>query len=205
MVPIKERSIQLFGDEKKLDRLKDTILFGPDGLSLNHLRCFVVSAPLVFESGPEKARPLLVIENHSTYDSFCRWNAKRGEFTAIAYGAGDAFRSSVGFLPRIIEVSGAEPRVQYFGDLDYDGIRIPSQASRTAEKLGLPPIVSHARSYGRLIALARQDTLRAGEPWQLSDEFMNWLPPNVRPVAAELGRSGRRLAQEWLGYEALLE
>jgi hypothetical protein len=147
---------------------------------------------------------VLVIENHSTYDSFCRWNAKTATFAAIAYGAGDAFRSSVGFLPRIIETSEAEPRVQYFGDLDYDGVRIPSQASRTAEKLGLPPIVSHASAYERLVALAERDKLPLGQPWQLPNEFMSWLPPKVRPVASELGQSGHRLAQEWLGYDALL-
>lgn len=206
LVPIKERSIELFGDEKKLDRLKETVIFAPGRLTLEHLRCFVVSPPLVFEPGPAlgpEARSILVIENHSTYDSFCRWNAVTSSFAAIAYGAGDAFRSSVGFLAKIIEETGAAGPIYYFGDLDFDGIRIPLQAGRNATAQHLPPILAHPELYARLLANARTELLTAGEAWPLRDDFLAWLPASIRVPAHDLATRGFRLAQEWLGYEAL--
>ena len=205
MVPIKERSIELFGDEKKLDRLKETVLFAHGRLTLELLRCFVVSPPLVFESGPAGSEPrsILVIENHSTYDSFCRWNATSGRFAAIAYGAGDAFRSSVGFLPKIIAATQASGPIFYFGDLDFDGIRIPLQASRNAAVQHLPPILAHPEFYARLIANAHTELLTAGEPWLLAEESLAWLPEPIRAPTFDLATRGFRLAQEWLGYEAL--
>lgn len=205
MVPIKERSVELFGDEKKLDRLKETALFAPGRLTLDVLRCFVVSPPLVFEHGPagSEGHSVLVIENHSTYDSFCRWNATTGTFAAVAYGAGDAFRSSVGFLPKIIGATEANGPVYYFGDLDFDGIRIPLQASRYAAAQHLPPVLAHPDFYERTIALARIDLLTAGAPWRLNDESLAWLPEPIRGPAQDLAARGFRVAQEWLGYEGL--
>ena len=73
MVPERERSLELFGDEKRLEHLRKGALFGEDKLSLELLRCFAVSPPLVWDIDPDGRRPTaLVIENHHTYHSFVR-------------------------------------------------------------------------------------------------------------------------------------
>ena len=45
-VPIKERSLEIFGDEKRLDALRNTVLFDDGRLTLEHLRCFAVAEPM---------------------------------------------------------------------------------------------------------------------------------------------------------------
>jgi hypothetical protein len=86
-VPLKERSLQIFGDEKRLDALiQSSSLFQPGRLTLDQLRCFLVVEPLAWERGPTPDGPVLVIENSATWYSYCRWNRDRGYFSAVVYG-----------------------------------------------------------------------------------------------------------------------
>lgn len=87
LVPLRERSVELFGHEKRLEELLRTPLFGPDRLTLAVLRCFAMAPPLVFEAGPP-GRPCLVVENHHTWWSFAQWNRRLGVYSAVVYGAG---------------------------------------------------------------------------------------------------------------------
>ena len=65
LVPIKERSLQLFGDEKRLDVLADSALFREGRLTLAQLRCEVVAEPLAWKRGPAAAaaQPVIVLES----------------------------------------------------------------------------------------------------------------------------------------------
>jgi hypothetical protein len=61
-VPMRERSLEIFGDEKALDRLVTSVLFGPGRLSLTQLRAYRSRPPLPamrVGEGPV----LLVVEN----------------------------------------------------------------------------------------------------------------------------------------------
>ena len=72
-VPTKERSLQIFGDEKRRDQLRKggSTLF--DGrISLDDLECYPVAPPLPHET-PERCvpgQPILVLENYHSFDSF---------------------------------------------------------------------------------------------------------------------------------------
>jgi len=117
-VPLKERSLEIFGDEKRLDALiRGSSLFASGRLTLEQLRCFVVPEPLAWERGPTNGGPVLVIENAATWDSYCRWNRERRLFGAIVYGCGNQFMHSVGYLAEIFRAVGNRA-VRYFGDLD---------------------------------------------------------------------------------------
>jgi len=77
LVPIKERSLEIFGDEKRLDELyRGSALFDTDRLTLESLRCFVVPEPLAWARGPEPSKPLIVLENVATWDSYRRWKLR---------------------------------------------------------------------------------------------------------------------------------
>ena len=94
-VPTRERSLQVFGDEKRLDDLRKggSSLF-EGRVSLDDLKCYPVAPPLPYET-PEKPAPgkaILVLENYHSFDSFCRWNRKTALYAAVAYGSGNAFR-----------------------------------------------------------------------------------------------------------------
>ncbi len=203
MVPMRERSVQMFGAEKKLERLVHSPLFGEGRLRLATLRCFDVAPPLAFELGPKQARgrPCLVVENHHTWWSFCRWNEGVGAYSAVAYGAGSGFgREAVRFLAEQCRTWGA-PHAEYFGDLDRKGLQIPWRADRQFARGMSLRIVPAKRWYRRLferaaeVQLPRSDLIKGPDAieWlgELGEEAATWL------------RSGVRLPQELVGTEEL--
>lgn len=205
MVPIKERSLEIFGDEKRLDQLRGgmTTLFGQ--LTLTALGCRVCPIPLPFEAGPDSARgrSILIVENNDTWASFSGWNRSAGRFAAVAY-AGGGHGKSLGydetFIDELLDRFQAT-QLFYFGDIDPAGLRI---ASRTAERrarrgaLALQPMVA---LYAWLLAHGTRTPLRAGERSAPSD--LAWLPEALRGATEALFAARQRLPQESLGTRIL--
>lgn len=201
MVPVKERSLEIFGDEKRLDALLVTAPFRTGRLTLGTLRCAAVAEPLGWCRGPNPAGPVIVLENLATWESYCRWNEQVRAFSAVVYGKGLVFADAVGRLSDIFrEIGGTRP-VVYFGDLDPPGIEIPWRASRRAQADGLTVIAPHAWSYRRLFEVgAGREVAWDGDP--AAEDALHWLGEMAAP-ARELFARGRRLAQEHLGWETL--
>ncbi len=204
-VPVAERSLELFGDEKRLAELLKTRLFDPGRLTLQLLRCHDVPPPLVLEAGPARAigRPVLVLENLDTWHSFCRWNERAAAHAAVAYGHGSEFLATVRDLPRVCALAGTSV-VEYFGDLDPRGLEIPHRARAVlrveAPELALRPA---ERWYAALLAHASR-AAPAGAALPPTDAALTWLPDPLRGPASAILASGRRLAQEHVGLEHLL-
>jgi hypothetical protein len=199
-LPHRERSLQIFGEEKRLEELLGTPLFRPGRLSLELLAAYVVHPPFVQRTlqgatGDE----LLVVENHNTFDSIYRAAtahvaARRPcAFRFIAYGAGNAFEASVSY---VADLAPRPSRVRYFGDLDGEGVTIPTRASGRAHRLALPAIAPHVVLYEMLLSLGH------GQPTSARAAPTAWLGP-VAPQAERLFAAGERLAQEWVTLEAL--
>lgn len=202
VIPIKERSLQIFGDEKRLDALLTTSLFRADRLTLAMLRCEQIGEPLGWKRGPASAanNPIMIIENAATWHSYARWNSNAGEFSAVVYGKGFQCADSVQYLSNIFDELGATREVVYFGDLDPLGLRIPQHASTYARAYGLPDIRPHIRSYEALLAHANAAQPCGGEPAERSD--CEWLG-TLAEHAWEVLRQGKRLPQEYVGFEKL--
>ncbi|MEN9574219.1 MAG: hypothetical protein RL514_2074 [Verrucomicrobiota bacterium] len=201
LVPIKERSLQLFDDEKRLDVLADSALFRDGRLNLAQVRCEIVPEPLGWKRGPAKAtsQPVIVLENAATWHSYVRWNEATCQFSAVIYGGGNRFVEGVSFLAEIFLELGGPRRVFYFGDLDVAGLQIPHRANERARKSGLPPVEPHLWSYHRLF------TLSAGLEQAAESEsatFCDWLG-ELAGAARQLFASNQRLAQEHVGWEFL--
>jgi len=202
-VPLKERSLQIFGDEKRLDALfRGSSLFAPGRLTLEQLRCFAVSEPLAWERGPSSDGPVLVIENGATWYSYCRWNRERGFFSAVVYGRGNQFIDSVAYLEEVFRGTGNRCAVRYFGDLDPRGLRIPRLASAKAAGLELPMIEPDTRSYRRPLEMGRQKAKPGRDPLECDARDMEWLR-DLAPQAAELFARQCRLPQEHVNWELL--
>ena len=202
IVPIKERSLQIFGDEKRLDFLLGSALFRADRLSLNLLKCEIVGQPFGWKRGPIDTGRFLVVENAATWHSYARWNAERRIFSAVIYGCGNCFAESVRYLADIIAQFPTQQRIFYFGDLDPQGLRIPVEASRKAVGLGLPHVEPALWSYSNLLKIGcgREVSFESTEP--ASDAEFQWLAHLGEPVRKIL-ESGKRLAQEHIGWEFL--
>lgn len=114
LVPIKERSLQIFGDEKRLDAMLSMSLFRRGHLDEKRdLRCQIIGVPLAWRRGPASAseQPILVIENAATWHSYCRWNAERKLFSGVVYGDGNRFVDGVRYLTDVFAELGGPRRV----------------------------------------------------------------------------------------------
>jgi hypothetical protein len=207
-VPLRERSADIFGDEKRLDSLVSTQVFGPGRLSLEMLRCFEVMPPLTWEPGRPEAPPrLLVIENLHTFDSFRRWNGICPAYAAVAYGHGNQFLKTARDLPRLITQLGIE-QVEYFGDLDRRGLEIASRAADLLAPLGT--LLRPATRWYRTLLDEGDRFLQARAPRGASADTdrklgaeLDWLPSELRLRAAALLQRGLRLPQELVGWQHL--
>jgi hypothetical protein len=202
IVPIKERSLQIFGDEKRLDLLLGSAIFRPDRLSLDLLKCEIIGEPFGWKRGAADTGKILVVENAATWHSYSRWNAQTNCFSSVVYGCGNRFAESVRYLADILAEFPSPQRVFYFGDIDPQGLRIPTEASQKSIRLGLPRVEPHLWSYANLLKIGqgKEKPLEALEP--ASEIEYAWLADLAEPVRIIL-ESGKRLAQEHVGWEFL--
>jgi len=206
LVPIKERSIELFGREKRLEMLKGGWLFEPRRLSLELLRCFLVPPPLLWESpgGETRSCPVLVLENHNTYHSFARWNRAASCYAAVVFGNGDAFKSGAAGLVEVVRSLSWDGRLFYFGDLDPEGLIIPLAASATLSTVEMPALQPHHGCYRKLLARAKAATLPTGTELVFPMDSRGWLGEDLASDVESWFGKGVRLAQELVGWEQLL-
>lgn len=203
-VPLRERSLELLGEEKALDTLVGTSLFGPGRLTLELLRTYRVTVPLHTTSVGSRGgsgEVLLVVENSDTFDSLRRALSEApGRVGALAWGAGAGFESSV------LSVASMRPairEIRYFGDLDAAGLRIPAAASRLAHQEGLPAVQPATALYTALLAVGRQRGAQPALDAQHADELVGWLDPQHREPCRLLLTTGHRIAQEAVGLAYL--
>lgn len=198
IIPMRERSVEIFDDEKHLDRLLTSTLFAPGRLSLATLRAVRIPPPLAIRRVGE-GPVLLVVENSDTFATLTRLLAEQpGRVGHVAFGAGRAFEASV---LGIAETDGIE-EIRYFGDLDADGLSIPAHAEITALAAGLPPVQPAPDLYRLLLEQRSQPTQRAVPAWS-AEALCTWLPEDLRAHAATLLTDRRRIAQERIGRTLL--
>jgi len=206
MVPIKERSVELFGDEKKLDTIRKSALFRAGMLSLPLLRCYQVAPPLVWERGPQTtAAPVLVVENHSAFDSFVRWNKQQSAWAAVCYGNGESFEASAPSLRDVVGQVHWDGTLLYFGDIDPKGLLIPVLASKLLAETGLPRVAPHIGCYHQLLkqAVGKNDLPKIGR-LKMPSEGAKWLGDDLAARVEEWFMQGIRIPQELVGYEQLM-
>lgn len=204
VVPMRERSVELFGDEKALDRLLPTGLFGPGRLTLELLRCHRVAPRFITESvgsGSGAGDLLLVVENSDTFDSLVRAlrRSPGHRVGAVGWGAGAAFEGSVRSVDRT-----AAAEIRYFGDLDEKGLRTPTHAAALAQREHLPPVLPAIGLYDALLRLADPQPGQRRVAEATAAQLTAWLAPEHRDLAASVLAGGQRLAQEAVGLAYLL-
>lgn len=197
-IPHRERSLQLFRDEKRLDRLVRSRLFEPGRLTLQLLGAYWAGAPIAWTAtgGPGE---VLVSENAASWHTLVRTLGK--SVRAVAFGAGGAFAQSVAGLR---DVDGMTDLL-YIGDLDAEGLAIPQRAASTAELLGLPVPRPHLPMWRALVEAA-DDHGRpvAGVPTEVAVELCAWFDdPALGKEIQRLLEAGVRVPQEALTQSLL--
>jgi hypothetical protein len=200
LVPVQERSLGLLGDEKQLERFVRGRLFARGRLSLDLLRCTPAPPPFIWVPVDPHAVTLLVVENTATFRTLQRLLAPGDGVAALAYGGGAQFVQSAAFAR---ELPFAFERIHYFGDVDPTGLNAPAEASKTARRAGLPPVEPDHELYRLLFEHGRPSPAKENPPPARAAELAAWLPAEWQDAATELLLQGRRLAQEWVGFELL--
>ena len=201
VVPARERSLELFGDEKEIDHLVGTSIFGPGRLTMELLRCRRVSPPLHCQ--PCGSGDLLVvIENSDTFDSALSVLRERDDHRAgmVAWGAGTGFEASILSVGRI---SRRFVGILYFGDLDENGLRIPANAAALANGEGLPAVRPAIGLYTAMLRLATPQPGQRQLTADVATALACWLHPQHQEAAIRLLTRGDRLAQESVGLAHL--
>lgn len=205
--PLRYRSLQLTGDEKRLERHMTTVLFGEGRLSVGMLNLYHDVLPLAWERvGPGGA--VLVFENSAPF-SVARGvlsAMERPPYDIVAYGAGRCFIQSVEHLLYIgCELSS----IDYVGDLDEPGLEIAIGAAETARRTGALPTVRPAPGMHRMMLEAAD---RFGRPNGWPDlkrtglgnpSVAGALPVDVRARVLEIIEAGCRIPEEVLGPEEM--
>ncbi len=198
IVPLQERSLQIFGDEKALDQLIHGRLFAAGRLSLELLGAARTSPPLVYRRVGHGSEAL-VVENFATYDSLARSVPADTSVGWIVYGAGNQVRQA---LVQIPDTLPAVARLRYFGDLDAGGIEIALAARTFAADLGLP-LLAAVGLYRLLVEVGIPAPAPTANPARAARLCREWLPEPPATAAARILRGGQRLAQEAVGLERL--
>ena len=196
-IPHRERSLLLFGDEKRIDRLVRSRLFEAGRLTLDMLDCFWAAPPIAWTAVGE-GDECLVSENAASWHTLRQVLA--GRVAAVAYGAGNAFIQSVAGL-----AGSGFARLPYIGDLDAEGIAIPQRAAVTAERFGLPAPEPSAPMWRRLVDLAAERGQPASPvPSEVATELCGWFrQADLAKDVQRLLEAGVRVPQEALTAEML--
>lgn len=208
-VPIKYRSLELTGDEKKLERLAASQLFGPSRLTLEQLGCFPDVLPMAWEE-VSPAPSIIIFENAGAFTAAhaVLRTLRNPPYGRIGYGGGAAIEDAIRY------VSCIEPRVDriaYVGDLDRDGLRIANAAARVARSAALPAVTPAAGLHRAMLTAGERFGSANGWPHASARrgaasndaELVGWLPADVRDAVRAILAAGRRIPEEVLGPDEL--
>ena len=201
VVPVPERSLEIFGNEKRLDSLRDGETLFSGRLRLSDLACGRLPPFLIWHPGQSSRRTVLIVENAAAFASFRRLNEQAGLWCAVVWGQGNAFRSNHAGLADVFAATDAEHAV-YFGDLDPKGVEILAAVMRER--------TSDLRPHRGLYAALATRRLVRPEPGaklmagRCSADLRACLPELADSTLA-LWSEGMVLPQEGYGLQALLE
>ncbi len=201
MAPMQERSLEIFRREKHLAAF---LARHGDKFDVSALRIYTVGMPLAAETGPSPmGKPILVIENSATWDTFRKWNRTSDAWSLVVWGNGNAFTQAECHksLAELCETHAA-PVIRYFGDVDPVGIDILVKAMSVHRDIGKVPLEPHLPLYEDLL---RRNMIRhADEPgMRFKEDPIRQVLPSIAAEILNLWANDTVLPQEGFGTRAL--
>ena len=200
----KYRSLQLTGDEKRLERLCKGTLFGPERLSLEVLGCEKEILPMVVAT--ISAEPtMLLFENAAPFMLARRVLSEIGpsRIGCIGYGGGTQLIKSIGYFSMI---DPCVRQIFYIGDLDGEGLQIGADLRRKSNDVPVrPATIFHVAMFESAASL------NSPEGWRIKDDHLRQVPDSVfefldfriRDRARQMVRDGRRIPEEVISHSLM--
>lgn len=196
--PFKYRSLQLTGNEKRLESLLNTQLFGPDRLSLELLNCDGLGLPLTYERVGSVPR-MIIYENAGSFLVARRvlTVAKHAPYGLIGYGGGTQVLRCVDYIREIDGLVG----VDYVGDLDAKGIDIGAALADRVADVSTLRVTPAASVHVAMLNAARELGRPGGWPTPSSHStaaLRRWISDQCADDVELIISSGCRIPEEVL-------
>lgn len=151
-VSLNERSFQIWGREKFLQKGQGKQILAHCNVTLEQLHVYQTTEPLAYYSGSKDTpQTVLILENKDTFYSM-RKHLLSGrsrilgeDIGTVIYGAGKGILRSFEDFDFCVEpyIHAKDNQILYFGDLDYEGIGIYERLEALfGEKCHLAPFVA---------------------------------------------------------------
>ncbi len=202
-IPIKERSLEIFGDEKRLDELINRSWFMKH-ITLEQLSCYKTIEPFAAKtSNRTHNHRTIIIENRDTFDSLWRSNEQLTPppYNHVIYGHGKAIED------RILWIMEFDPEVlilEYFGDLDPEGINIPTRTNQKLIENDYPQRIKMALPfYLHLINTYITNHSFHFDKTIMPRSCLDFLPSKEKCFVEHLFLQKKRIPQEWLNQQEI--
>lgn len=205
-IPTKERSYEIFRDEKFMEESLLNWKAFKDGLvSEDTLRCYRVYEPISYIQAPAETagKPIIIVENKATWYSIAKWNRRCLKYSAVTFGCGNAIRNNWPSLNQMREFMPFS-KVVYFGDIDCNGFLIPIGLKPQIEENFKIPFEFDVSLYRKLLAADNPPYPNSGIPNKLQhSDLSKHLPDDVCNAVFPILESKQRIPQEALQFESL--
>lgn len=196
--PLKYRSLQLTGDEKRLEAYLDSQLFAEGRLSLEVLNCDGPWLPLAWERVGDNSR-MIILENAGSFLVTRRVlrTLPKPPFGMVAYGGGFQILRTIPYLAQMspIEV------IHYVGDLDAEGVSIGASFAQHVAEAKLTSVVPATDVHLAMLSAAAQLGKPTGWPARGKNRTMDaasWLESEITNRVREMIECGNRIPEEVL-------
>jgi len=212
---VNERSFQIWGREKFLSREQGRKILAHCGISMEQLSVYATTEPLAYYSAHRRVpQNILILENKDTFYTMRRWllqGAERilgEEIGTLVYGAGKGILRSYEDFRLCVEphMKDVRNRIYYFGDLDYEGLRIYEQLEalfgQGAEDM--PRVAPFVPAYERMLAKAYERGIKflpetsENQNRNLTGRFYRFFPGESIGRMEEILGGGKYIPQEIL-------
>lgn len=204
-VPAPERSFQLTGNEKWITDLGGYALLRRLGL-WELLRIHPVSDPLMLAVNPfslmEQSQSHsqcihLIVENKTTFQALLPV-LPFSSFSTLIYGCGNKITGNLDMFPLQYPVADREHYFLYFGDLDYEGIRIWYEGNKLWPLI--PALPFYAACLAEPYVLGKTNQRRHDDA---VEAFIQYFAPEQQEQIESCLRSGGYYPQETLTTQQL--
>jgi hypothetical protein len=202
--PIRQRSLDIFGDEKILSSFLSRGWFKKN-LNLDDFGTYVPIEPFANKMFPNvKAPRAIILENLDTFHIFCLENAKPSQnvYRYVIYGCGIQIKRQIKWINTLdFKIT----TLHYFGDIDYEGFEIPNALSNIIQHFY--PDISFHLAYS-LYQKLNQKSPNASQEKRISIEklsIIKSLPHEILPNIVKVVKNHQKIPQERLIVDELRE
>ncbi len=199
--PAPERSLELVGDEKWIqEKGGDKLL---EHLQIwDELKIIPVHDPLSFALNPtvinKQHHYHLIVENKTTFDGLLS-ELIYTPFTTLIYGQGYKITKSIEHFSRQLPLSGHHT-IYYFGDIDWEGIKIWHLLSEKIEVIPAIPFYEAALTKQAIPMKKKQNPNQ-----EANKAFFAYLNEKIEAKMLEILKNNQYLPQEVLSSKELRE